>query len=245
MKMKSLQQGYGSASGLAGLSRRGFLRGVSAAGIGAAGIGSLGLRELVALRAEDLQKKGMSVIVLWMQGGPSQFETFDPKPGHDSGGPTEAIKTSVEGIHVAQHWPLVAEQMKDIALIRSMTNREGNHQRATYQLHTGYAPTGSVKHPSFGSLVSKEIGDADNELPQFVAIGSSRGLSGISAGFLGVGYDPFSVSSPERPPDNTKLAVEPGRLGRAIGLLNELEGEFSRAGAADRVREHRALYAKA
>ena len=234
MKMKSLQQGYGSASGLAGLSRRGFLRGVSAAGIGAAGIGSLGLRELVALRAEDLQKKGMSVIVLWMQGGPSQFETFDPKPGHDSGGPTEAIKTSVEGIHVAQHWPLVAEQMKDIALIRSMTNREGNHQRATYQLHTGYAPTGSVKHPSFGSLVSKEIGDADNELPQFVAIGSSRGLSGISAGFLGVGYDPFSVSSPERPPDNTKLAVEPGRLGRAIG-----------AGAADRVREHRALYAKA
>ena len=245
MKMKSLQQGYGSASSLAGLSRRGFLRGVSAAGIGAAGIGSLGLRELVALRAEDLQKKGMSVIVLWMQGGPSQFETFDPKPGHDSGGPTEAIKTSVEGIHVAQHWPLVAEQMKDIALIRSMTNREGNHQRATYQLHTGYAPTGSVKHPSFGSLVSKEIGDADNELPQFVAIGSSRGLSGISAGFLGVGYDPFSVSSPERPPDNTKLAVEPGRLGRAIGLLNELEGEFSRAGAADRVREHRALYAKA
>ena len=245
MKMKSLQQGYGSASGPAGLSRRGFLRGVSAAGIGAAGIGSLGLRELVALRAEDLQKKGMSVIVLWMQGGPSQFETFDPKPGHDSGGPTEAIKTSVEGIHVAQHWPLVAEQMKDIALIRSMTNREGNHQRATYQLHTGYAPTGSVKHPSFGSLVSKEIGDADNELPQFVAIGSSRGLSGISAGFLGVGYDPFSVSSPERPPDNTKLAVEPGRLGRAIGLLNELEGEFSRAGAADRVREHRALYAKA
>ena len=245
MEMKSLQQGYGSASGLAGLSRRGFLRGVSAAGIGAAGIGSLGLRELVALRAEDLQKKSMSVIVLWMQGGPSQFETFDPKPGHDNGGPTEAIKTSVEGIHVAQHWPLVAEQMKDIALIRSMTNREGNHQRATYQLHTGYAPTGSVKHPSLGSLVSKEIGDVDHELPQFVAIGSSRGLSGISAGFLGVGYDPFGVSSPERPPDNTKLAVEPGRLGRAFGLLNELEGEFSRAGAADRVREHRALYAKA
>ena len=227
-------------SGKTPVSRRGFLRGVSAAGIG-----SIGLLDLVALRAEDLQKKGMSVIVLWMQGGPSQFETFDPKPGHDSGGPTEAIKTSVDGIRIAQHWPLVAEQMKDIALIRSMTNREGNHQRATYQLHTGYAPTGSVKHPSLGSVVSKEIGDAAHELPQFVAIGSSRGLSGISAGFLGVGYDPFSISSPERPPDNTKLAVEPGRLGRAIGLLNELEGEFSRAGAADRVREHRALYAKA
>ncbi len=240
MKMNPIHHQHSTADGYPGLSRRGFLRGVSAAGIG-----SLGLLDLVALRAEDLQKKGMSVIVLWMQGGPSQFETFDPKPGHDNSGPTEAIKTSVEGIQVAQHWPLVAEQMKDIALIRSMTNREGNHQRATYQLHTGYAPTGSVKHPSLGSLVSKEIGDADNELPQFVAIGSSRGLSGISAGFLGVGYDPFSVSSPERPPENTRLAVEPGRLGRAIGLLDELEGEFSRAGASDRVREHRALYAKA
>ncbi|MBL04029.1 MAG: hypothetical protein CMJ99_00145 [Planctomycetes bacterium] len=238
--MNPIHHQHSTADGYPGLSRRGFLRGVSAAGIG-----SLGLLDLVALRAEDLQKKGMSVIVLWMQGGPSQFETFDPKPGHDNSGPTEAIKTSVEGIQVAQHWPLVAEQMKDIALIRSMTNREGNHQRATYQLHTGYAPTGSVKHPSLGSLVSKEIGDADNELPQFVAIGSSRGLSGISAGFLGVGYDPFSVSSPERPPENTRLAVEPGRLGRAIGLLDELEGEFSRAGASDRVREHRALYAKA
>ena len=245
MKMNSMHQQHAMADGFPGLSRRGFLRGMGTVGICAAGIDSLGLRDLVALRAEDLQKKGMSVIVLWMQGGPSQFETFDPKPDHDNGGPTEAIKTSVQGIRIAQHWPLVAEQMKNIALIRSMTNREGNHQRATYQLHTGYAPTGSVKHPSIGSLVSKEIGDASHELPQFVAIGSSRGLSGISAGFLGVGYDPFSVSSPERPPDNTKLAVEPGRLGRAFGLLNELEGEFSRAGAADRVREHRALYAKA
>ena len=81
----------------------------------------------------------------FLPGGPSQLETLDPKPGHDNGGPTEAIRTAVPGIQVAEHWPLVAEQMKDIALVRSMTNREGNHQRATYQLHTGYAPTGSVK----------------------------------------------------------------------------------------------------
>ena len=109
MKMNPIHHQHSTADGYPGLSRRGFLRGVSAAGIG-----SLGLLDLVALRAEDLQKKGMSVIVLWMQGGPSQFETFDPKPGHDNSGPTEAIKTSVEGIQVAQHWPLVAEQMKDI-----------------------------------------------------------------------------------------------------------------------------------
>ena len=242
MEMNSGHDPYEQAGRLAGLSRRGFL---GAAGAGVAAVGSLGLRDLVALRAEDLQKKGMSVIVLWMQGGPSQFETFDPKPGHDNGGPTEAIRTAVPGIQVAEHWPLVAEQMKDIALVRSMTNREGNHQRATYQLHTGYAPTGSVKHPSLGSLISKEVGDASHDLPQFVAIGNSRGISGISGGFLGVNYDPFSVASPDRPPENTTVPAGSARLGRALGLLNKLEGEFAGAGAADRVKEHRALYAKA
>ena len=242
MEMNSGHDPYEQAGRLAGLSRRGFL---GAAGAGVAAVGSLGLRDLVALRAEDLQKKGMSVIVLWMQGGPSQFETFDPKPGHDNGGPTEAIRTAVPGIQVAEHWPLGAEQMKDIALGRSMTNREGNHQRATYQLHTGYAPTGSVKHPSLGSLISKEVGDASHDLPQFVAIGNSRGISGISGGFLGVNYDPFSVASPDRPPENTTVPAGSARLGRALGLLNKLEGEFAGAGAADRVKEHRALYAKA
>ena len=152
MKMNPGHEQHEQGGVFAGLSRRGFLGSVGAAGVGAAAAGSLGLRDLVALRAEDLQKKGMSVIVLWMQGGPSQIETFDPKPGHDNGGPTEAIKTAVPGIRVAEHWPLVAEQMKNIALVRSMTNREGNHQRATYQLHTGYAPNGSVKHPALGRL---------------------------------------------------------------------------------------------
>ena len=88
MKMNPGHEQHEQGGLFAGLSRRGFLGSVGAAGVGAAAAGSLGLRDLVALRAEDLQKKGMSVIVLWMQGGPSQFETFDPKPGHDNGGPT-------------------------------------------------------------------------------------------------------------------------------------------------------------
>nr|MCS5627017.1 twin-arginine translocation signal domain-containing protein [Planctomycetota bacterium] len=76
MKMNPGHGQYEQADGFAELSRRGFLGATGAAGISVAAAGSLGLRDLVALRAEDLQKKGMSVIVLWMQGGPSQFETF-------------------------------------------------------------------------------------------------------------------------------------------------------------------------
>ena len=105
------------------------------------------------------------MILLWMAGGPSQFETFDPKPGTENGGPTTAIDTAVPGIQIAAGWEKTAEQMQDIALIRSMTNREGNHQRATYQLHTGYIPSGSVKHPSFASCVAQQLADAECQLP--------------------------------------------------------------------------------
>src|SRR5882724_243759 len=131
------------------LSRRTFLRSVAA---GAAGLGLVGWKDAMTLHAEELRKRGMACILLFMRGGPSQFETFDPKPGTANGGPTKAIPTSVSGIQIAEHWPKVASVMKDIALIRSMTGREADHPRATYHLHTGYIPAGGVKHPSLGSV---------------------------------------------------------------------------------------------
>src|ERR1700694_2418089 len=147
------------------INRRAFLRTVAA---GAAGLGLLGWRDAVTLHAEELRKRGMACILLFMRGGPSQLETFDPKPRTDNGGPTKAISTAVSGIEVAEGWANVAKQMKDIALIRSMTNREGEHVRATYQLHTGYAPTGSVKFPTLGSIVASELGPQNFDLPHFV-----------------------------------------------------------------------------
>src|SRR5215472_10155206 len=128
------------------VTRRGFLRSVA---LGAAGFSVLGWKDTVTLHAEELRKRGMACILLFMRGGPSQFETFDPKPGNANGGPTKAIDTAASGIQIAEHWPNVAKTMKDIALVRSMTNKEGEHQRAAYQLHTGYAPAGGIKHPSF------------------------------------------------------------------------------------------------
>src|SRR5438552_17237495 len=103
------------------ISRRSFLRNVA---VGAAGAGLLGWKEAVALHADELRQRGMACILLFMRGGPSQLETFDPKPGTDHGGPTRAIPTAVSGIQVADPWTNVAARMKDIALVRSMTNRE-------------------------------------------------------------------------------------------------------------------------
>ena len=86
--------------------------------------------------------------------GASQLDTFDPKPDTLNAGPFAAIPTNVEGIQFSEHLPLLAEQAHHLSIIRSMVSREGNHERARYLLHTGYAPTGSVKHPTLGSIAS-------------------------------------------------------------------------------------------
>lgn len=218
------------------LTRRSFLHTVSA---GALAAGTLSFRDIISLQAEDLRRKGMSMILLYMQGGPSQFETFDPKPGLETGGPTQAIKTATAGIEIAEGWDKVAQQMNDIALIRSMTNKEGNHQRASYQLHTGYVPSGSVKHPSFGSAIAKEIGDATQELPAVVSMGRT-----VGAGFLGVDYEPFAVQNPGQMPQNVTALVDSSRYNRRLGVLDELEQDFAARGGETVVANHKRLYEK-
>src|SRR5437588_5229370 len=151
MTLQSLMHVQTNRDGV--VSRRNFLRSVA---VGATGLGMRGWKDTVTLYADELRKRGMACILLFMRGGPSQLETFDPKPGTTNGGPTKAVATAVNGIQIAEGWSNVAKEMKDIALIRSMTNKEGEHQRATYQMHTGYIPSGSVKYPSFGSLAAAE-----------------------------------------------------------------------------------------
>jgi len=216
--------------------RRGFLKGI---GLGAAGALGLSFTDLMAVHADDLRNRQMACILLWMAGGPSQLETFDPKPDHANGGGTGVIDTAVPGIKIAKDWTKTAAAMKDIALIRSMNNKEGNHQRATYQLHTGYTPTGTVKHPSFGCNAAAELGDPKFDLPHIVSIGGTP----VGAGLLGVGYEPFNVGNPEQPPVNVRLPTSADRFNRRLSLLDTLEKDgFDRSGGGDRVKEHYSLY---
>jgi hypothetical protein len=119
-----------------------------------------------------------------------------------------------------------------------MTSKEGNHGRATYLLHTSYAPSGGIVHPGLGSTVAREIGPADFDLPGFVSI------SGPSVGpsFLGVRYAPFVVTDPNKPPDNLALPVPAGRVQRRLGLLKELEEPLARTDAGPLVKDHQTLY---
>ncbi|MBY0232106.1 MAG: DUF1501 domain-containing protein [Gemmataceae bacterium] len=176
------------------LTRRDWLTLAAAGVVGHSMSGWLG--DLAAAAAPAKGRK-RACILLWMNGGPSQMETFDPKPGHKNGGPTKEIATSVPGVRLAQNLPGVAKHLGDLAVIRSMTTKEGDHTRATYYLRTGYLPTGSVHFPAMGSVLSKELGDPDSALPNYVSIAASPFLSpqAYGPGFLGAEHAPLMIAN--------------------------------------------------
>jgi hypothetical protein len=214
------------------VTRRRFLGGL------AGGLAGLGWARPLPAFADQLRRQGRSCILLWMAGGPSQFETFDPKPGAETQGPTKAIATGVPGLQIAEHWARLAPLMKEVALIRSMTSSEGNHGRASYLLHTSYAPSGGITHPGIGSQVAQELGRAESDLPLVVSISGPS----VGPGFLGVKYAPFVITNPAQPPDNLPAPVPAARLRRRLGLLDELEAPLAATGAGPLVRDHRELY---
>lgn len=217
--------------------------------------------------AEQLKREGKSCILLWMNGGASQLETFDPKPGRENGGPTKSIETSVPGIAIAEHLPKIALQMQHLALIRSMNTKEGDHSRAIQHLHTGYQPTGPLVYPTFGSLIAKERGNPESDLPSFVSIAPTRNISpqAHTAGFLGAEYAPMIVGS-NRPSPRTQdtagdyadidaalrvenLASADGLaadgMERRLTLLQRQENRFQKKHPDLAVLSHRDAYQKA
>jgi hypothetical protein len=162
-------------------------------------------------------------ILLYMEGGPSQLDTFDPKPGAATGGPFKAIESNVSGIRISEHLPLLARQMKRLCLIRSLTSKEGNHDRARHLMHTGYPPQGGVDHPAFGSVVA--VTRNVRSVPGYVAIGGP----GEDAGFLDASYSPFPVLDPTKPTRNLGYAggVDEGRFDARLGLWRTLQADFA------------------
>jgi hypothetical protein len=148
---------------------------------------------------EQPAKKAMHVIILWMAGGPSQFETFDPKPDHANGGPTKAIATAIQGVKFSEHLPKLARVAQQLAIIRSLTHKVGDHNRGTYLMHTGYHHDGQVMYPSLGCVLGKELGGDKAKLPRFVFIDPPAfGFAEAAGpGFLGPKYGPVFVGAPD------------------------------------------------
>ncbi len=241
------------------LSRRDWMK-LSAAGVVSYSL-SPWFQPLADAVAPNTQRK-RACILLWMSGGPSQMDTFDCKPGHKNGGPVTEIATSVPGIRISQHLPGVAKQMQHLAIIRSMATKEGDHTRATYNLRTGYLPTGSIQYPTLGSLVSKEIGRDDAALPNFVSIAPMPFFSpgAFGPGFLGPEYAPLMIGG-----NNFNFGAQPDAYANALKvqdlmpdkglseaqvtarleLTKELQADFAQGRPGVTSASHRAAYDRA
>ncbi|HEX7663535.1 MAG TPA: DUF1501 domain-containing protein, partial [Polyangiaceae bacterium] len=144
--------------------------------------------------------KAKAIIVVWLNGGPSHIDTFDPKPGATTAR-FKSVKTRSSQFELSEHLPLLAEQADKFSVIRSMSSKEGNHDRARYFVHTGYSPNPTVQHPSLGGWVAEEVGAKGSDLPNFISIGGPS----IGAGFLGKEYGPFIVQNASAPPQNVSF----------------------------------------
>ena len=209
--------------------RRDFLR----IGAGATFGSALAARLTPLFGQEALKRRAKACIVLWMAGGPSHLETWDPKPGKDTGGPTKAIDTAVKGMQVAANLPKVAGMAKHLSIVRSMTSKEADHDRATYLLHTGYAPQETVAHPAIGCAVSKEV--EAGELPSFVSIGESYN----DAGYLGLEHAPLVVPNPDDPAGGLAVPehLRKRRWAERMKLVDEMDRSFGARTDAAQVAE--------
>ena len=206
------------------LTRRAFLGSAGAAGAGAM-LGFWNPRLLWA--AADPSAQADSVIFLWMSGGQSHVDTWDPKPGTPQGGPFQALETAVSGIRISEHLPRIARWFADVALIRSLTGKEGNHERATYQMHTGRLPGGSSQYSTLGSVAVHELVQGTPALPPYVTINGNR----WPAGHLGSAWGAFHVgNATEAARDLTHHhSVDGRRFNRRVQLLRRLDRPFARA----------------
>src|SRR6476469_4617952 len=122
--------------------------------------------------------KAKQVIYLFMEGAMSQLDSFDPKPGRDVQGSTKVIQTAVPGIQMSEHFPKLAQQMKKLALVRSLAAETGAHGPGQYLMRTSYKEIASIRHPGMGAWSQKILGKMNNDLPAHVVIGNSTGHPG-------------------------------------------------------------------
>lgn len=224
-----------------GMTRRDLLK------VGTLGFLGLSLPQFLALRADAAtadgttktgkkKAKDVSVIMLWMAGGPSHIDTFDPKPKADTKikGPFEAVETNVSGIFIGEHLPKLARQMDKMAILRSVSHGDGAHERAEHYMQTGYLPLPTLEFPSYGSVIAHEKG-IQNNLPAYMQV--LGGANGQSAGFLGGSFNPFYAGNPGDPNYRVGDLQLPGgvtqarldRRRRLLGAIDTLKGAKSDA----------------
>jgi uncharacterized protein (DUF1501 family) len=202
-------------------------------------VGALGLALSPAMQrllaVERIGRRAKACILIWLNGGPSHIDTFDPKPGAPTGGPFKAIDTTVPGLRLSEHFPKLAQRAKHLAVVRSLTSPEADHERAFSYLHTGNRQQDTVDYPALGSVVAAEWGRQAGDLPAFITIHGN----GPTAGFLGSEHAPHAIADVTGPLANIALpeGVDEARLARRMKALAGLNKAFSDSSDAAKVEE--------
>jgi uncharacterized protein (DUF1501 family) len=190
------------------LSRRQFLAG------SAAGLGILGFGDMIRASGE-IERQQKRVLVIFLAGGVSQLETWDPKPGTNTGGPFQAIPTNVAGVHISELLPYSAGQMHRLALVRGINTNQDDHGLGAYIMQTGRRTTPGEVYPHLGSAMAKLLGSEVNPLPGYIHVSPGGGAASTNRGdsaFLGPRFacvnlpDGTPPANLTRPPTLTELA---------------------------------------
>jgi Protein of unknown function (DUF1501) len=205
-----------------GMTRRHFM--THLAGASAMVVPAMSFTNSLLANATDLRRRHKSCIMLWMGGGPATIDMWDLKPGQPTGGEfRNPISTSLPGLEISEHLPLMSKQMHNLAVVRSMSTKEADHNRGRYYMHTGYVPNPNIEHPSYGSVIAHELAAKvpELEIPPFVSVGG--GSEG--PGFLGMTWAPFVVSQNGDVRD-LRMGVEQNRLQQRMAMLKTTETSF-------------------
>jgi hypothetical protein len=234
---------------------------LKAAGLGVLGYSASGWLPVLADSIASDPQRRRHCILLWMTGGPTQTDTFDMKPGHENGGEFQEVETKVPGLRFSEHLPKLGIMADELAVVRSLSTKEGDHGRGTYLMRTGHQPMGPIRYPSIGASLSKELGSDADEVPNYVSIAPYRAFNqaAFGPGFLGPRYAPLSVGAtdvfqqqPQQNPDDyAELRVDDlgslsgeGQSGR-LDLWNSLEEGFLATHRAPAPITHSTVYQRA
>jgi hypothetical protein len=228
------------------VSRRGFLKTVGAAAGSAAfanmtGIQALGSRAL----ADDLRQSGKRCILLWLAGGASQLETWDPKPGTVTGGPFQSIQTSTPGVRISELMPRMASRLKDTCIIRSLNTRNGDHGGGARMMMRGRAGESALDYPDLGAVLARELGPENSPVPDYVSFyfaTEGRNMAPGHPGFLGARYGSMDLYT-SMIPENIRLAGISAREHQERAQLRDLlSSPFEENRAGTGIDSHHQAY---
>jgi hypothetical protein len=186
--------------------------------------------------------KAEHCIFFYMSGGMTHMETFDPKPGTETGGKTKGISTGVAGVELAEFMPQLAQRFSDIAVVRSMTQKTGDHRGGAYWMRTSYEPRATIIHPSMGPWAQTLLGKKHDTLPDSVVIGGGGEHPG--AGFFGPALAPLPIGDPDKGVQNSAPynGVSEDLFEKRLDLMNTFDDSFRRKFQTDEVKAYTQFY---